>query len=120
MSSYCLGYTPGALANTRRDGTQRWPWEDCDCDEMTLAKRRMEAMFEFLDKLGVEHWCAPRARSASLPSSYMICVCVCEHPESVIGPLVDATIAGRVAREQPWLFTPWQWGRRPPFPSAGP
>jgi len=36
---------------------QLWPWEDSSLDEMELAYRRMRAMFEFLDKLGVEYWC---------------------------------------------------------------
>ena len=36
---------------------QLWPWEDASLDEMELAYRRMRAMFEFLDKLGVDYWC---------------------------------------------------------------
>ena len=36
---------------------QEWPWEDGSLDEMELAYRRMRAMFEFLDKLGVDYWC---------------------------------------------------------------
>ena len=36
---------------------QLWPWEDAGLDEMELAYRRMRAMFEFLDKLGVDYWC---------------------------------------------------------------
>jgi xylose isomerase len=36
---------------------QVWPWEDASLDEMELAYRRMRAMFEFLDKLGVDYWC---------------------------------------------------------------
>ncbi|CAL5221632.1 g3856 [Coccomyxa viridis] len=38
-------------------GTKLWPWEDAGLDEMELAYRRMRAMFEFLDKLGVDYWC---------------------------------------------------------------
>ena len=36
---------------------QLWPWEDASLDEMELAYRRMRAMFEFLEKLGVDYWC---------------------------------------------------------------
>lgn len=36
---------------------QVWPWEDASLDDMELAFRRMRAMFEFLDKLGVDYWC---------------------------------------------------------------
>ncbi|EIE22260.1 xylose isomerase [Coccomyxa subellipsoidea C-169] len=37
--------------------TKVWPWEDASLDDMELAYRRMRAMFEFLDKLGVDYWC---------------------------------------------------------------
>lgn len=36
---------------------QLWPWEDSSLDELELAYRRMRAMFEFLEKLGVDYWC---------------------------------------------------------------
>jgi xylose isomerase len=36
---------------------QIWPWEDASLDDMEMAYRRMRAMFEFLDKLGVDYWC---------------------------------------------------------------
>lgn len=36
---------------------QVWPWEDESLSELDMAFRRMRAMFEFLDKLGVDFWC---------------------------------------------------------------
>lgn len=36
--------------------TKYWPWED-GTNSLDMAKRRMRANFEFLDKLGVEFWC---------------------------------------------------------------
>lgn len=36
--------------------TQVWPWEDSSLSELEMAFRRMRAMFEFLDKLGVDFW----------------------------------------------------------------
>ncbi|GAB2267461.1 hypothetical protein Dimus_002444 [Dionaea muscipula] len=36
--------------------TKKWPWED-GTNSLAMAKRRMRANFEFLDKLGVEFWC---------------------------------------------------------------
>jgi DNA-directed RNA polymerase subunit N (RpoN/RPB10) len=47
----CVRVTLGHLC------AQLWPWEDATLDEMELAYRRMRAMFEFLDKLGVDYWC---------------------------------------------------------------
>eukprot|EP00873_Tetraselmis_striata_P019250 jgi/Tetstr1/439514/TSEL_027943.t1 len=37
--------------------TKSWPWEDPLVPPMQMAKRRMRAMFEFVQKLGVEFWC---------------------------------------------------------------
>lgn len=39
------------------DATKRWPWEDPALSEIEQAKVRMAAMFEFLDKIGVDYWC---------------------------------------------------------------
>ena len=36
--------------------TRVWPWEDASLPELEVAHRRMRAMFEFLDKLGVDYW----------------------------------------------------------------
>ncbi|KAJ4953528.1 hypothetical protein NE237_030360 [Protea cynaroides] len=36
--------------------TKFWPWED-GTNSLAMAKRRMRANFEFLEKLGVELWC---------------------------------------------------------------
>ncbi|XP_020600394.1 xylose isomerase [Phalaenopsis equestris] len=36
--------------------TKKWPWED-GTDSVEMAKRRMKANFEFINKLGVERWC---------------------------------------------------------------
>ncbi|CAO2823015.1 unnamed protein product [Amaranthus hypochondriacus] len=36
--------------------TKFWPWED-GTNSVAMAKRRMRANFEFIDKLGVEFWC---------------------------------------------------------------
>eukprot|EP00850_Spirogloea_muscicola_P018719 SM000174S03374 [mRNA] locus=s174:205911:209884:- [translate_table: standard] len=36
--------------------TRQWPWED-GTNTIHMALRRMKASFEFLRKLGVEHWC---------------------------------------------------------------
>ncbi|KAH9806044.1 Xylose isomerase [Citrus sinensis] len=36
--------------------TKSWPWED-GTNSMAMAKRRMRANFEFIDKLGVDFWC---------------------------------------------------------------
>lgn len=36
--------------------TRAWPWEDPSLPELEVAHRRMRAMFEFLDKLGVDFW----------------------------------------------------------------
>lgn len=38
------------------DGTRVWPWEDASLPPLDIAHRRMRAMFEFLDKLGVDYW----------------------------------------------------------------
>lgn len=37
--------------------TKRWPWEEATVDAMTLAKRRMEALFEMMHKLSLDLWC---------------------------------------------------------------
>jgi len=39
------------------DATKAWPWEDASLSPVEQAKVRMHAMFEFLDKLGVDYWC---------------------------------------------------------------
>ncbi|KAK8946408.1 Xylose isomerase [Platanthera zijinensis] len=36
--------------------TKSWPWED-GTNSVAMAKRRMRANFEFINKLGVERWC---------------------------------------------------------------
>ncbi|KMZ69302.1 Xylose isomerase [Zostera marina] len=36
--------------------TKVWPWED-GTNSLDMAKRRMRANFEFLEKLGVDKWC---------------------------------------------------------------
>lgn len=36
--------------------TKSWPWED-GTNSLAMAKRRLRANFEFLEKLGVERWC---------------------------------------------------------------
>ncbi|XP_054793399.1 xylose isomerase-like isoform X1 [Prosopis cineraria] len=36
--------------------TKFWPWED-GTNSLNMAKRRMRANFEFLNKLGVDWWC---------------------------------------------------------------
>ncbi|KAK6944252.1 hypothetical protein RJ641_025354, partial [Dillenia turbinata] len=36
--------------------TKRWPWED-GTNSLAMAKRRMRANFEFIEKLGVDRWC---------------------------------------------------------------
>ncbi|KAA3453488.1 xylose isomerase-like [Gossypium australe] len=36
--------------------TKSWPWED-GTNSIAMAKRRMRANFEFLNKLGVDRWC---------------------------------------------------------------
>ncbi|KAM3220694.1 xylose isomerase [Capsicum annuum] len=36
--------------------TKLWPWED-GTNSLAIAKRRLRANFEFLEKLGVERWC---------------------------------------------------------------
>ncbi|KAG6410472.1 hypothetical protein SASPL_128533 [Salvia splendens] len=36
--------------------TKMWPWED-GTNSLAMAKRRMRANFEFLDKLGLDRWC---------------------------------------------------------------
>ncbi|KAG5563748.1 hypothetical protein RHGRI_000076 [Rhododendron griersonianum] len=36
--------------------TKMWPWED-GTNSVAMAKRRMRANFEFIDKLGVDFWC---------------------------------------------------------------
>ncbi|KAF5804728.1 putative xylose isomerase [Helianthus annuus] len=36
--------------------TKMWPWED-GTNSLAMAKRRMRANFEFLEKLGVDRWC---------------------------------------------------------------
>ncbi|KAL2928941.1 Xylose isomerase [Bienertia sinuspersici] len=36
--------------------TKFWPWED-GTNSVAMAKRRMRANFEFINKLGVEFWC---------------------------------------------------------------
>jgi xylose isomerase len=37
--------------------TKNWPWEDATADAMTLATRRMEALFEMMHKLSLDFWC---------------------------------------------------------------
>jgi len=37
--------------------TKEWPWEDATADAMTLATRRMEALFEMMHKLSLDLWC---------------------------------------------------------------
>mmetsp|Transcript_9678 Transcript_9678/g.27667 ORF Transcript_9678/g.27667 Transcript_9678/m.27667 type:complete len:499 (-) Transcript_9678:302-1798(-) len=37
--------------------TKNWPWEDPSLPPMEMAKRRMGAHFELLEKLGVDYWC---------------------------------------------------------------
>ncbi|KAJ3699933.1 hypothetical protein LUZ61_003638 [Rhynchospora tenuis] len=50
--------------------TKSWPWED-GTNSVDMAKRRMRAHFEFMDKLGVNRWCfhdrdiAPDAKTLS-------------------------------------------------------
>ncbi|KAL0340007.1 UNVERIFIED_CONTAM: Xylose isomerase [Sesamum radiatum] len=36
--------------------TKMWPWED-GTNSLAMAKRRMKANFEFIEKLGVDRWC---------------------------------------------------------------
>ncbi|CAA7398699.1 unnamed protein product [Spirodela intermedia] len=36
--------------------TKLWPWED-GTNSLAMAKRRMRANFEFINKLGVDRWC---------------------------------------------------------------
>ncbi|KAK4777958.1 hypothetical protein SAY87_018145 [Trapa incisa] len=36
--------------------TKFWPWED-GTDSLAMAKRRMRANFEFINKLGIDRWC---------------------------------------------------------------
>ncbi|KAI5557090.1 hypothetical protein BDE02_18G078600 [Populus trichocarpa] len=36
--------------------TKYWPWED-GTNSLAMAKRRMRANFEFLEKIGVDRWC---------------------------------------------------------------
>jgi xylose isomerase len=36
--------------------TKSWPWED-GTNSLAMAKRRMKAHFEFMEKLGVDRWC---------------------------------------------------------------
>ncbi|XP_047320051.1 xylose isomerase isoform X1 [Impatiens glandulifera] len=36
--------------------TKTWPWED-GTNSLDMAKRRLRANFEFIEKLGVEFWC---------------------------------------------------------------
>ncbi|KAJ6821804.1 xylose isomerase-like [Iris pallida] len=36
--------------------TKLWPWED-GTNSVAMAKRRMKANFEFINKLGVDRWC---------------------------------------------------------------
>jgi len=36
--------------------TKAWPWED-GTNSLAMAKRRMRAHFEFMEKLGVDRWC---------------------------------------------------------------
>ncbi|XP_028791095.1 xylose isomerase-like [Neltuma alba] len=36
--------------------TKFWPWED-GTNSLKIAKRRMRANFEFINKLGVDYWC---------------------------------------------------------------
>ncbi|KAG2638955.1 hypothetical protein PVAP13_2NG626600 [Panicum virgatum] len=36
--------------------TKVWPWED-GTNSLAMAKRRMRAHFEFMEKLGVDRWC---------------------------------------------------------------
>jgi xylose isomerase len=36
--------------------TKHWPWED-GTNSLSMAKRRMRANFEFINKLGVDFWC---------------------------------------------------------------
>ena len=52
---------------------QLWPWEDASLDEMELAYRRMRAMFEFLEKLGVDYWCFHDRCATPTPLSRKSC-----------------------------------------------
>ncbi|XLS86217.1 hypothetical protein HN51_036383, partial [Arachis hypogaea] len=36
--------------------TKHWPWED-GTNSVKMAKRRMRANFEFINKLGIDLWC---------------------------------------------------------------
>ncbi|KAL6555216.1 hypothetical protein OROGR_006474 [Orobanche gracilis] len=36
--------------------TKTWPWED-GTNSLAMAKKRMRANFEFIEKLGVDRWC---------------------------------------------------------------
>lgn len=36
--------------------TKQWPWED-GSNSLAMAKRRLQANFELLRKLGVSFWC---------------------------------------------------------------
>ncbi|CAN6552231.1 unnamed protein product [Malus baccata var. baccata] len=36
--------------------TKNWPWED-GTNSVAMAKRRMRANFQFINKLGVDRWC---------------------------------------------------------------
>ena len=69
---------------------QVWPWEDSSLSELEMAFRRMRAMFEFLEKLGVEFWafhdrCAPACHCLDYPkvstcvSVRWLEVCTAEH-----------------------------------------
>ncbi|KAG5563752.1 hypothetical protein RHGRI_000076 [Rhododendron griersonianum] len=59
--------------------TKMWPWED-GTNSVAMAKRRMRANFEFIDKLGVDFWCfhdrdiAPDGKTLEV-SNLHVCLC---------------------------------------------
>uniref|UniRef100_A0A2P2MFL0 Xylose isomerase n=1 Tax=Rhizophora mucronata TaxID=61149 RepID=A0A2P2MFL0_RHIMU len=56
--------------------TKFWPWED-GTNSLAMAKRRMRANFEFIDKLGVDRWCfhdrdiAPEGKTLEETNAYL-------------------------------------------------
>ena len=59
------------------DATKSWPWEDASLSPVDQAKVRMRAMFEFLDKIGVDYWCfhdrdiAPEGESLAQSNAWL-------------------------------------------------
>ncbi|KAG8099789.1 hypothetical protein GUJ93_ZPchr0013g34650 [Zizania palustris] len=57
--------------------TKIWPWED-GRNSLDMAKRRMRAHFEFMEKLGVDRWCfhdrdiAPDGKTLIVCPSFML------------------------------------------------